>query len=80
MATLDDTDHRAPAAGRPPAVLDVEGYLTDPAAELRRCAAESWWAEAIDEQGRPLPLVLGFDQVRAVLRIGTCRPGRSPTT
>lgn len=65
---MTSTDDTATDRVTPPATLDVEGYLTDPTAELRRCAAESWWAQAIDEQARPLPLVLGYDHVRATLR------------
>ena len=37
-----------------PVALDLEGYLTDPQAELRRCAEQSWCAHAIDERGEPL--------------------------
>lgn len=48
--------------------LDLEGYLTDGPAELRRCAAEGWCARAIDATGAPLPVVLSHDTVRDVLR------------
>lgn len=70
---MDPTDSAA-ADPVPPAVLDIEGYLTDPTAELRRCAAASWWAQAIDEQGAPLPIVLDHDHVRATLRDRTLSP------
>jgi len=48
--------------------LNIEHYLADPLGELRRCADAGWYATAIDEQGDPLPIVLGFDQVKSVLR------------
>ncbi len=51
-----------------PAALDVAAFLVDGDAELRRCAASHWWAEGIDEQGGALPLVLGFEGARSVLR------------
>ena len=51
-----------------PVALDLEGYLTDPQAELRRCAALSWCAHAVDEHGEPLPIVLGHADVREVMR------------
>lgn len=48
--------------------LDIEGYLADGPAELRRCAAQAWCAHAIDAEGAPLPIVLAHDDVRQVLR------------
>ncbi len=48
--------------------LDIEGYLADGPAELRRCAAQAWCAHAIDAEGAPLPIVLSHDDVRQVLR------------
>lgn len=69
--SLPTDPHAADTAPSPPgapAQLDVEAYLTDAEAELRRCASVHWFAEAIDEQGAPLPLVLGFEGARTVLR------------
>ena len=61
-----------------PPVLDIEGYLNDPAGELRRCAHAGWYAAGIDEQGEPLPFVLGLDQVRTVLRDRRLSPRSFP--
>ena len=54
--------------GTDPPDLDVAAYLADPDAELRRCAAAHWYARGIDEHGDELPLVLGFEAARSVLR------------
>ena len=51
-----------------PAELDIAAYLADPDAELHRCAAAHWYAEGIDDHGAPLPIVLGFEASRQVLR------------
>ena len=48
--------------------LDVAAYLTDPDAELHRCAAAHWFARGIDAHGAPLPIVLSAEGVRSVLR------------
>jgi cytochrome P450 len=73
MPAMADTDELAdgpvdPADGRGPAELDVAGYLADPDAELRRCAAQHWWARGMDETGAELPIVLDLDGSRRVLR------------
>src|SRR5690606_16019402 len=47
--------------------VDLEGLLTDPAAEMRRCAAEHWWASGFDHRGGPMPIVLGWEANREVL-------------
>jgi cytochrome P450 len=51
-----------------PAVMDIDGYLADPRAELDRCAALGWYAEAIDAHGAPMPIVLDHDHVRSTLK------------
>lgn len=51
-----------------PAQFDVDAYLADPRAELRRCAHAHWYADGLGFAGEPLPWVLGYDEVRAVLR------------
>jgi cytochrome P450 len=61
-----------------PPSLDIEHYLTDPTGELRRCAGQGWYAAAIDEQGGPLPIVLAFDRVKAVLRDRRLSPQSFP--
>ncbi len=48
--------------------LDLERYLVDGPAELRRCAATAWCAHAVDATGAPLPIVLSHDDVREVMR------------
>lgn len=48
--------------------LDVEAYLVDGPAELRRCAETAWCAHAVDATGAPLPIALSHDGVREVLR------------
>ena len=52
---------------RCPATLDPEGYLSDPAAELARLARVHWWAEGLDLQAQPTPMVLSWEAVRDVL-------------
>ena len=41
--------------------------MTDMGAELRRCAAEHWWAEGMDLRGAPMPVVLAWEANRATL-------------
>jgi len=48
--------------------MDIEGYLADPRAELDRCAAQGWYADAIDATGAPMPIVLDHEHVRSVLK------------
>ncbi len=48
--------------------LDLDRYLTDGAAELRRSAAGAWCTHAIDATGAPLPIVLSHADVRDVMR------------
>lgn len=50
-----------------PAHLDATAYLADADAELRRCAAEHWWAEGLDHRGTSMPWVLGWEGNREVL-------------
>lgn len=50
-----------------PEELDPAAYLRDGDAELRRCAAQHWWARGMDLHGRPLPVVLGWQANREVL-------------
>lgn len=50
-----------------PVHLDAMAYLSDPDAELRRCAAEHWWAEGLDQHGTVVPWVLGWAANREVL-------------
>lgn len=50
-----------------PATFDPLGYLTDPGAELERCAAEHWWAHGLDQDGAPMPYVLAWEQARDTL-------------
>ncbi|MEZ5144224.1 MAG: cytochrome P450 [Acidimicrobiales bacterium] len=67
----------APARGM--VDLDLERYLVDGPAELRRCSATAWCAHAVDATGAPLPIVLSHDDVRDVLRDRRLSP-RSFTT
>lgn len=57
----------APPATSGPAELDPTAYLTDGDAELRRCAAQHWWAQAMDGHGQPMPVVLAWDATRETL-------------
>lgn len=50
-----------------PAELDPTALLSDGDAELRRCAAEHWWAQGMDLDGCPMPVVLGWEANREVL-------------
>ncbi|QYG91969.1 cytochrome P450 [Iamia sp. SCSIO 61187] len=50
-----------------PAELDPVAYLTDGDAELRRCAAQHWWAQGMDQHGAPMPIVLGWEATRETL-------------
>ena len=51
-----------------PAIMDIDGYLADPRAELDRCAALGWYAAAIDAGGAPMPIVLDHEHVRSTLK------------
>lgn len=72
------------------AELDPAGFLADADAELRRCAAQHWWAQGIDQGGRPMPVVLGWEATRETLADRRLSPrsfvddmvagGLSPTT
>jgi cytochrome P450 len=55
-------------AGGGPASVDVERYLSDGDSEMRRLAAAHWYADGLDVDGSAMPWVLGYDDVRAVLR------------
>jgi cytochrome P450 len=50
-----------------PAELDPIAFLTDGGAELRRCAAQHWWARGVDHHGQPMPVVLGWEANRETL-------------
>lgn len=50
-----------------PAQLDPTAYLADGDAELRRCAAQHWWAHGMDRQGQPMPVVVGWEATRETL-------------
>jgi cytochrome P450 len=58
-----DTDEPGPG----PAQLDPGAFLHDGDAELRRCAAQHWWAEGMDQAGGSTALVLGWEANRATL-------------
>ena len=53
------------AAG--PAQLDVAKFLTDPGAELDRCARQHWWAQGMDLTGTPTAVLLRWEDNRAAL-------------
>lgn len=67
-----------PARGSRPATLDLDGYLTDPGAELGRCAHAHWYADGLDMRGQPMPWVLGYDGVRGALRDRRLSPRSFP--
>ncbi len=50
-----------------PADLDPVAYLEDGPAELRRCAAQHWWATGMDQRGEPMAVVLTWDASREVV-------------
>lgn len=50
-----------------PAQLDPEAFLTDGDGEMRRCAAQHWWAHAMDQHGEPMAVVLGWEANRETL-------------
>jgi cytochrome P450 len=50
-----------------PAQLDVARFLTDPSAELGRCARQHWWAEGMDLTGTPTAVLLRWEDNRAAL-------------
>ncbi len=41
--------------------------MVDTEGELRRCAAQHWWADGLDQHGRPMPVVLDWERNRATL-------------
>ena len=53
---------------RSPATFDPVAYLENPDAELRRCAAEHWYADGMDLAGESMPWVLDHHGVHTVLR------------
>ncbi len=57
-----------------PARVDPAAYFGDWDAELRRCAAQHWWAEGVDQTGAPTPFVLGWRANREVLTDGRLSP------
>ena len=50
-----------------PAQVDPTAYLQDSDGELRRCAAQHWWAEGLDQLGTPMALILGWEANRETL-------------
>ncbi len=50
-----------------PAQLDAARFLTDPGAELDRCARQHWWAEGMGLFGTPTAVVLRWEDTRAAL-------------
>jgi cytochrome P450 len=54
--------------GERPGELDAEAFLADSRAELDRLAGIHWYAHGFDEQGQSLPIVLGHDACRSILR------------
>jgi cytochrome P450 len=50
-----------------PADVDLANLMTDGDAELRRCAAQHWWAQGVDQHGQPMPVVLGWEANRDTL-------------
>jgi len=50
-----------------PAQLDLAEYFGDWGAELQRCARQHWWAQGMDQRGRPMAVVLGWEANRASL-------------
>lgn len=56
-----------PSSGTGPAAVDLGALVEDAPAELRRCAARHWWAQSVDQDGRPTPVVLGWEANRDVL-------------
>ena len=50
-----------------PPALDPDALMADTDGELRRCAAQHWWAEGLDGRGDPMPVVLGWEANRATL-------------
>lgn len=50
-----------------PADLDVAAVLDDWDGELRRCAAQHWWAKGVDLLGTPMAFVLGWEANRETL-------------
>ncbi len=50
-----------------PARLDPEAFLADGGVELRRCAAQHWWAHAMDRNGHPMAVVTGWEANRETL-------------
>jgi cytochrome P450 len=57
------TDEQTPG----PAQVDPAAFLEDGDGELRRCAAQHWWAQGLDPRGDPMPLVLGWEATRDTL-------------
>jgi hypothetical protein len=54
----------AEGASEGPAELDAAAFSVDGTEELQRCAAQHWWAKAIDETGAVMPLVVRWSAVR----------------
>jgi cytochrome P450 len=54
-----------PSTGR--ADVDLANLMIDGDAELRRCAAQHWWAQGVDQHGQPMPIVLGWEANRDTL-------------
>lgn len=50
-----------------PAQLDPTAYLQDAEGELRRCAAQHWWAQGLDQAGNPMAMVLSWEATRETL-------------
>src|SRR5690606_31560672 len=65
--TRQDPEMTDPSSGTGPAAVDLGALVEDAPAELRRCAARHWWAQSVDQDGRPTPVVLGWEANRDVL-------------
>jgi cytochrome P450 len=50
-----------------PPTLDPDALMADTDGELRRCAAQHWWAEGLDQRGASMPVVLGWEANRTTL-------------
>jgi cytochrome P450 len=50
-----------------PAQLDPGEWFGDWGAELQRCARQHWWAQGMDQTGKPMAVVLAWEANKAVL-------------
>jgi cytochrome P450 len=65
MSVRHDLRVTDPSTG--PAEIDPAKLLSGGDAEVRRCAAQHWWAQGIGADGRPMPVVLGWEANRETL-------------